>query len=379
MENFVFYSPTEFVFGRQTEAQVGALCTKYGAHKVMVVYGGGSAVRSGLLSRVVGALESQGLQHVELGGVRPNPMDDLVYDGINLARSAGVDFLLAVGGGSVIDTAKSVAAGVPYDGDFWDLYCGKAQVKAALPVGVVLTIPAAGSEASGNAVITKADGLLKLGLRAPELLRPKFAVMNPELTLSLPAYQTAAGIVDMMAHTMERYFGNAQGTMLTDRILEATLLGIMDSARRLLADPNDYDARANIMWGGTMAHSGIGGVGRQEDWSSHALEHELSALYGVTHGAGLAVVFPNWMRYAKQVHPDGQKIRQFEERVTSIDDLVAFWKQLGMPSNLSELGISNPDFDTLVSKLHKNKGQQFGGYIKLSPSDSRKIYEMCLK
>ena len=273
MNNFTFYSPTEFVFGKDTEQKTGELCKRYGASRIMIVYGGGSVVKSGLLDRVKKSLEDEGLEYCELSGVKPNPVDSKVYEGIGLAREYRPDFLLPVGGGSVIDTAKAIAVGYFYEGDFWDFYCGKASPQQALPVGVVLTIPAAGSEGSGNTVITNTETKVKAGLRQPHLLRPKFAVMNPALTVTLPEWQTASGITDMMAHILERYLSNTEDVQIGDRMAEGMLLAIMETAPRVIADPNDYEARANIMWCGTIAHNDTCSLGRQEDWNSHAMEH----------------------------------------------------------------------------------------------------------
>ncbi len=261
MNNFVFWSPTKFVFGRDTESRTGALAREFGGRKVLLVYGGGSVVRSGLLDRVKASLSASGIEWEEMGGIQPNPTDDRVYEGIELVRSRNIDMLIAVGGGSVIDTAKGIACGVPYEGDFWDFYCGKKIVEKALPVGVVLTIPAAGSEGSGNSVITKRDGLIKLSLRTESAFRPKFAVMNPELTFTLPPYQTACGIVDMMVHIMERYFTNTPDVEITDRVAEGVLTAIMEEAPKVMCDPENYEARANIMWSGTLAHNGVCGTG----------------------------------------------------------------------------------------------------------------------
>lgn len=303
MNNFTFWSPTKFVFGRDTESLTGDLVKQFGGKKALIVYGGGSVVRSGLLDRVKKSLDDAGVAWEEMGGICPNPTDDRVYEGIGLVRAHGIDFLLAVGGGSVIDTAKGIACGVPYEGDFWDFYCGKKVVATAMPVGVVLTIPAAGSEGSGNSVITKKDGLIKLSLRTESALRPRFAVMNPELTFTLPPYQTACGIVDMMAHIFERYFSNTPGCETTDRVAEGLLTAIMGEARKVIDSPLDYEARANIMWSSTLAHNGLCGTGRVEDWASHFIEHELSAIYDVAHGAGLAVVNPAWMTYVVRTNP----------------------------------------------------------------------------
>lgn len=390
MNDFIFYSPTEFVFGKNTEERAGALARKHGARKVMVVYGGGSAVRSGLLDRVRQSLQEAGMPWCEMGGVQPNPTDVKVYEGIDLCRREQADSLLAVGGGSVIDTAKAIAAGVPYEGDFWDFYVGKAKVTKALKVAVVLTIPAAGSEGSGNTVITKVETLQKLSLRVPDLLRPVFSIMNPELTYTLPPFQTACGIADMMVHILERYFTNTQGVEISDRLCEGTLTAIIKEAYRLKANPSDYDARANIMWCGTIAHNGTCGVGCEEDWASHFLEHEVSALYGVTHGAGLAVILPAWMTFMAEHHP--KKIAQLACRVFEVPEsdnqeemalaavsrLKHFFRYLGLPVNFKELGIEQPDIPQLVHRLHENKGPLVGNYVKLTPADSEEIYRLAL-
>lgn len=391
MDNFEFYSPTDFVFGKDTEAQTGQLAKRYGASKVLIVYGQGSVKRSGLLDRVMASLSEVGLTYGELSGVKPNPEDGLVREGISKVRREGYDFLLAVGGGSVIDTAKAIALGVPYDGDFWDFYAGRSVAKEAMPVGVVLTIPAAGSEGSGNTVITNTTTGQKISLRCPMVLRPRFAVMNPVLTFTLPPYQTASGICDMMVHIFERYFSNTPETDITDRVAEGVLRSIMCEGRKVMAHPDDYEARANIMWAGTLAHNGVCGTGRVEDWSSHAIEHELSALYHVTHGAGLAVVFPAWLTVVSEtnphravqlavrvldVNPDGLSEREVVEE--GIHRLRRYWKDvLHLPSNLAELGISHPDIDALVHNLHVTKGATFGGYVKLDAVLTRRIYEIC--
>lgn len=393
MNNFVFQSPTEFVFGRDTENQCGDLCKAYGVTKVMIVIGGGSARKSGLLARVEASLNKSGIPYCLLEDIKPNPEDTKVYEGIELARKENIDFILPVGGGSVIDTAKAISAGFNYDGDFWDFYCGKNNVENypnVLPIGVVLTIPAAGSEASGNTVITKTDGMFKLSIRTKAILRPKFAIMNPELTMTLPPYQTAAGIVDMMVHTMERYFSPPQSCEATDRLCEAVLISCINEGPKVIANPNNYEARANIMWLGTMAHNGICGVGRVEDWASHHMEHEISAIYGVTHGAGLSVMVPAWMTFVMK--KDVTKIAQFARRVFGVEGnndevvateginrLKAFWKSIGMPVTMKELGIDNPDIDALVAKLHVNKGDKIGGYVSLSMEDCRNIYEIASK
>lgn len=400
MNNFTFYSPTEFCFGRDTHQHVGQLCLKHGATRVMIVYGGGSAVRSGLLAQVCQSLDEAGIPHIQLGGVRPNPTDAKVYESIALAREFQPDFLLAVGGGSVIDNAKATAAGYYYEGDFWDFYIGRAKVTRALPVGVVLTIPAAGSEGSGNTVITREATQQKLGLREPMLLRPKFAIMNPELTMTLPAWQTACGIADMMAHILERYLSNTPDVQIGDRMAEGILLALLDVAPKVMANPRDYEARANVMWCGTIAHNDTCSLGRQEDWNSHAMEHEMSALYDVTHGAGLAVIFPAFLQFMSKANP--HKVAQLAHRVfgvptTSEDiqslsreeqELVAaqgaaclrsfFHDVLQLPVTFSQLGIDHPDLELMNQRLHKNKGDVMPGYLPLDASTTMEIYKMAL-
>ena len=388
MNDFVFYSPTEFVFGKDTENQVGALVKKQKVNKVMIVYGGGSVVRSGLLNRVEHSLQDAGIEYCLFGGVQPNPIDTKVYEGIELCRKEKVELMLAVGGGSVIDTAKAIAAGVPYNGDFWDFFTGKAKVTKALKVAVVLTIPAAGSEGSGNSVITKVEELQKLSLRVPELLRPVFSIMNPELTYTLPPYQTACGVADMMAHIMERYFTNTKEVEIGDRLCEGTLLSIIKEAPVAMKEPENYGAHANLMWAGNIAHNGTCGVGCEEDWASHFLEHEISAIYDVTHGAGLAVIFPAWMTW--MVNHNVDKIAQYAVRVWGVpetDDkkqtaiegitrLKIFFKSIGLPVTFSELGIENPDIPRLVNSLHRNKGEFVGNYVKLTCKDTEEIYRI---
>ena len=391
MDNFTYYSPTLFEFGRGAEEKVGMMTYLTGATKVMIVYGRNYAKKNGLISRISNSLNTLGIEHVELGGVQPNPTDELVYEGIKLARAKKIDGLLAVGGGSVIDTAKAIAAGVPYKGDFWDFFSGKAQVEEALPVGVILTIPGSGSEGSGNCVITKTDGAVKLSLRTDSILKPRFAIMNPEMTSSLSAKQTAIGVVDMMVHIMERYFSITTRVEVTDRLAEGLLMALMTEAPKALADPSDYQARANIEWAGTLAHNGLVGCGRREDWVSHFMEHEISALYpDVAHGAGLAVVLPAWMSF--MAHHKPSKVAQLGRRIFGVDvrddrsaaiETVAslrayFTAVLRMPTTFKALGIENPDIDTLVAKLHENKGETIGGYYMLTAADTRQIYELML-
>ena len=385
MIDFNYWAPTRYTFGKGAELNVGTEARRENMTKVLLVYGQGSVIRSGLLDRVKKALDEAQVAYVELGGVQPNPFDDLVYKGIEMVRENGCDGVIAVGGGSVIDTAKAIAGGALYDGDFWDFYVGKAKMEKALSVGVILTIPAAGSEGSGNSVITKRDGMHKISVRTDHVLRPKFSLLNPEVTFTLPPYQTAAGIVDMMAHIFERYYSPTEDVETTDRLAEGLLRAIIAMAPRVMADPSDYQARANIMWAGTQAHNDSCGIGRVQDWASHGLEHELSALYGVTHGAGLAVVNPAWMTYAAKTKP--AKIAQMARRVFDVVDeddtraalegikrLKDFYKSIGMPVTLAELGVKDPDIDALVKNVHVNKGTPFGAYINLYPEDTRKIY-----
>lgn len=392
MNNFTFFSPTKFVFGRGVESRTGELCKQFGGTKVLLVYGGGSVVKSGLLGRVEASLTEAGIKYVEFGGIQPNPIDTKVYEGIELVRKEGIDFILPVGGGSAIDTAKAIAVGVPYQGDFWDFYVGKAKVTSALPVATVLTIPAAGSEGSGDSVITKTDGMNKLGLGS-EHMRPKFSIMNPEITMTLPANQTAYGIVDMMAHIFERYFTNTREVEVTDRVAEGLLIAIINEAKKVMADPQNYEARANIMWSGTIAHNGLCGVGRQEDWMTHCMEHEVSGLNDkVAHGAGLAVIFPAWMTFMAKHNP--YKGAQLAERVfgieakgteeeralKGIEKLKEFFVgTLKMPKTLRELGFEAKDIDELVRKFHQNNGETVEGvYYTMTKEVTRAIYEIAL-
>lgn len=390
MDNFTYWAPTRYVFGRGAENEAGKMAVQFLTKRVLLVYGMGSVVRSGLLDRVKACLTAEGIEFEELGGIEPNPTDTKVYEGIALCREKEIGSLLAVGGGSAIDTAKAIAAGVPYEGDFWDFWAGKRVVEQALPVGVVLTIPAAGSEGSGNSVITRIDGMHKISLRTDWALRPKFALMNPELTFTLPPFQTACGIADMMAHIMERYFSPTPDVEITDRVAEGVLTAIIEEAPKVMADPENYQARANIMWSGTLAHNGICGTGRREDWVSHFMEHEISAVYGVAHGAGLAVVFPAWLTFMAGYRPG--KIAQFARRVMGvtptadehadamegISRLRAFYASLGLPVNMAQLGIENPDIPLMVNKLHENKGETFGGYMTLTRLETPEIYKLML-
>ncbi len=386
MNNFNFYSPTEFVFGRGRETECGEYVKKYGGSKVLLHYGGQSAKKSGLLDKVTASLKNSGIDYCELGGVQPNPRDSLVYKGIELARAEKVDLILAVGGGSVIDSSKAIALGVPYEGDFWDMYSG-TPVKKALPVGTVLTIAAAGSEGSANSVITREEGKIKRGT-SWDVLRPKFSIMDPELTQTLPAYQTACGATDIMAHVFERYFTNTKEVEITDRLCEAVLLTILKEAPRVIANPDNYDARANIMWAGMIAHNNILGVGREQDWASHNIEHQLSALYDVAHGAGLAVIMPAWMEFVYK--HDVMRFCQVATRVfgcnmdfanpentakAGIKAFRRFLHDIGMPINFAELGAKEEDIPTLVKMLEAGYGT-VGGFVKLSSADAEQIYRI---
>lgn len=387
MIDFSYCSPTRYIFGRGVESQVGELTAAMGVKKVLVVSGHGSARRSGLLDRVLVSVAAAGVKTLELTGIDPNPTDDRVYEGIEICRREGVDGVVAVGGGSAIDTAKAIAGGVLYDGDFWDFYEGKAVMEQALPIGVVLTIPAAGSEGSGNSVITRKSDMKKISLRTDMALRPKFAILNPELTFTLPPFQVASGIADMMAHIMERYFSPTDDCETTDRVAEGLIKAIITEAPRTMSAPTDYQPRANIMWAGTLAHNGVCGCGRVEDWVSHFMEHEISAVYGVTHGAGLAVVFPAWMTFMTQHKPE--RVAQFARRVFDVkesDDraaamegvacLKSFYSSIGLPVSFAGLGIDQPDIDLLVKRLHANKGEVIGGYYRLTQADTYEIYKI---
>lgn len=389
MNNFTFYSPTYFVFGKNTENEAGQYVKRFGGTKVLIHFGGGSVVRSGLLNRVKASLDKEEIKYVELGGVMPNPRSGLVYQGIDLCKKEGVDFILAVGGGSAIDSAKAIAAGVKYEGDFWDFYEGK-RVEDALKVGTVLTIAAAGSEGSGDSVITLEEGMLKRGAGG-EALRPVFSILNPELTQTLPAYQTGAGSADIMAHVFERYFTNTKEVEITDRLCEAVLQTMVKEVPRVIADPNNYEARANIMWAGMVAHNNLVGVGRDQDWASHGIEHELSALYDVAHGAGLAVIFPAWMTYVMK--QDVNRFAQLavrlwgcsmnfanpeETALEGIKRLKQFFTSIGMPITFKELGAKEEDIPKMVEKIGLGEDGTMGCFVKLKATDVEKIYRLAL-
>ncbi len=390
MENFEFVSPTHFVFGKAAEEKVGPMLAERGAKKVLLTFGGQSARKSGLIDRVEASLSAAGVEFVELGGVRANPEIGLVREGVAICKEQGIDWVLAVGGGSVIDSAKATALGACYDGDVWDFYETKQDPEGVLPIAVVLTIPAAGSEGSKNSVISNDELGRKTGYGRNEM-RPKIAFMNPELTFTLPAYQTAAGITDMYCHLLERFFDDVGNVPVTDNLNMSLMKTIRAEAPRVLVDPENYDARANIMWAGMLCHQGLAGMGRHEDWATHGLEHELSALNtSITHGAGLAVMFPAWMEYVYSENP--QRFIQYGAEVfglvptgdvdadayNAIDATRAFFASLGMPTTLDELGVHEEDIEKMIPTLRANKGEVFGSFMKLTMDDAREIYKIAL-
>ena len=387
MNNFSFYSPTFFVFGKERENEAGKYVKRFGGTRVLIHFGSGSVIKSGLLDRVKTSLSAENIFFTELGGVVPNPRSGLVYKGIEICKTEKIDFILAVGGGSAIDSAKAIALGALYEGDFWDYYCGK-RIERALPVATILTISAAGSEGSMGSVITHENGMLKRAANH-DVMRPVFSILNPELTASLPDYQIACGITDMMAHVMERYFTNTQNVEITDRLSEAILLTVLNEAPKALAT-RDYDALANIMWAGMVAHNDTCGVGRDSDWSSHQMEHELSGLYDVAHGAGLAVMFPAWMKYV--MNHDVMRFAQFAVRVwgcemdfqnpektalQGIERYEQFVSSIGMPIRFSQLGAKPEDIHTLVKTMGLGENT-LGSFVKLTEEDVRKIYELAV-
>ncbi|MHC1785505.1 MAG: iron-containing alcohol dehydrogenase [Christensenellales bacterium] len=391
MLNFDLYTPARIVFGRGTQQQIGKLLKPH-ATKVLLHYGGGSIKRSGLYDQVIQSLHENGIQYVELGGVKPNPRLDLVHEGIALCRAQGVDLILAVGGGSAIDSAKAIAMGVYLDHDVWDVYEQQLPVERALPVAIILTIPAAGSESSGDTVITKEETQRKYGYGSPKL-RPLVSIMNPELFFTLPKDQIANGVADMMSHVFERYFTNTLHTDLTDSLCEAVLKTIIKNAPKLMQDPKDYDSWAEIGFSGTVAHNGLVGMGREQDWACHGIEHELSAHYDVAHGAGLAVLTPAWMQYVHATNPD--MFVQFAVNVMGVEGsfrdqeaiiqegiarLRQFYRVMGLPQTLRELGI---DSGKLTEMAQKATGFAFGtedpigGLKKLNWQDVEQIYLLC--
>jgi alcohol dehydrogenase YqhD (iron-dependent ADH family) len=397
MNDFIFQSPTRFVFGRGYADKVGEEVAALGAKRVLLVYGGGSVVRTGLLARVTASLEAAGVTHAELSGVRPNPEVNQVRKGIELARAEKVDLVLAVGGGSAIDCSKAIAFGTPYQGDVWDFFSRKAAIGDCLPVACVLTIPAAGSEASASCVISNDSLNLKRGVNG-DVFRPRVAILDPEVTFTLPQYQTAAGAVDIICHICERFFSSAGPVPVTDNISCGIIRAVIDAATTVTENPRDYDARATIMWSGTLAHNDLCGCGRASapekragGWESHGLEHEISAHRPeVTHGAGLAVILPAWMRYVWpanterfltfaqgvfDVEPVDETDEAIEDAITyAIDELQRFFVGLGMPRTLADLGLQPAEIDGWLETLRQNKGERFGELAPLTMDDARKIY-----
>ena len=391
MRDFNYYAPTEVVFGKQSEEQVAHLVKKYGGSKVLVHYGGQSAKRSGLLDKICNLLQKEGIDYVMLGGVVPNPRLSLAQQGIELCRNESVDFILAVGGGSVIDSSKCIAYGVGFEGNVWDIYLGKATPTTMLPVAAVLTIPAAGSEMSESSVITNEDGDVKLGY-SNNLSRPKFAIMNPERTFTLPPYQTAAGVTDMMMHTMERYFTKDDDMDLTTDLAEAALRSMKDAIFAVLKNPEDYRYRTQIMWGGSLMHNGLTGCGVSDDWATHQLEHELSGMFDVTHGAGLAAVWPSWARYV--MYENLSRFVRFAVNVMGvpndftdpettalkgIEAMERFYHAIGMPINIKELigrEITDGEIKEMVRKCSRDNTHTCGCLKVLKAEDMETIYQM---
>ena len=387
MQNFVYYTPTKVVFGKGAEEQTGALVREQGCSRALVVYGSGSAVKSGLLGRVLASLDGAGVAHAELGGVVPNPRLSKVREGVRLAQEFKADFVLAVGGGSVIDTCKAIGYGLAYEGDVWDFYCGKAVPAATYPVGSVLTIAAAGSEMSDSSVITNEEGGLKRGCNS-DVCRPRFAVMDPELTYTLPAYQTASGATDIMMHTMERYFTTIPDLELTDELAEGLMRRVMACAHILKDDPRDYAARADLMWASSLSHNGLTGCGGVKDFACHQLEHELGGMFDCAHGAGLAAIWPTWARYV--LDTKSQRFAKFAVRVMGVepgaDDAATaergiravedFYRSIKMPTSIRELGIELTDaqIDELALKCTFFGKRQIGNFRKLGGEDIKKIY-----
>lgn len=384
MENFKYENQTKIIFGKGTENDVGSLVKEYGSN-VLLHYGGGSIKRTGLHARVVKSLKAAGVNIFELSGVVPNPRLSLVYEGIEIVRENKIDFILAVGGGSVIDSAKAIGIGALYPGDVWDFFTRKAKVEATIPVGVILTIPAAGSESSTSSVITKEEGWYKRAVGSP-VMRPKFAIMNPELTLTLTQYQTACGIADMLSHVFERYFTNTKHVDYTDELCEATMRSIIKHALMVTNNPNDYNVRSEIMWEATMAHNGLLGVGREEDWASHAIEHELSGIYDIAHGAGLAIVFPAWMKYV--YNHDKDRFVRFANKVfgvsvevdmdktinKGIEELENFFEKIGLKTKLKDVKIDRLRFEEIAKKA--TESGPIGRFVKLTEKDVLEILNL---
>ena len=391
MKDFNFYAPTEVVFGKQSEEQVAQLVKRYGGKKVLIHYGGQSAKRSGLLDKMEALLKEAGIPYVMLGGVVPTPRLSLVREGIELCRKEQVDFILAVGGGSVIDSAKAIGYGVPYEGDVWDFWLGKDAPKACLPIGAVLTIPAAGSEMSNSCVISNEETGLKLGINS-NLCRCRFCIMNPERTFTLPPYQTAAGATDIMMHTMERYFTVHEDMTLTDGIAEALMRTVKDCVFDVLRDPEDYRARAQIMWAGSLSHNDLTECGTCKDFATHKLEHELSAMFDVTHGAGLAAIWSSWARFVLPGHES--RFARFAVNVMGVDNdftnpertalkgieaMEQFYHAIGMPVGVKELigrTLTDDEIKELARKASRDGKLKLGNIRVLERPDMEEVFRL---
>jgi alcohol dehydrogenase YqhD (iron-dependent ADH family) len=387
MDNFIFQNPTKIIFGKDAENEVGKEVSNY-SKKILLHYGGGSIKKTGLYDRVIASLKEEKIEYIELSGVKPNPRLSLVKQGIKICRDNDINFILAIGGGSVIDSSKAIAFGVLYDGDVWDLFLGKAVVKKALPLGTILTIPAAGSESSTGCVITNEEGGFKRAVNS-ELIYPRFSILNPELAFTLPKYQVACGVTDILSHLMERYFTNTKNVELMDRLIESTMKTVINNIPIILKQNDNYDAWAEIMWSGTIAHNNLLDTGRVGDWASHDIEHELSGIYDVAHGAGLSVIFPAWMKYVYT--QDVNRFAQFATRVWNVENsfwsaertalegigkLQNFLKSIEMPSNLTQLGINDDRLEEMADKCTKSDTTTVGNFVKLGKTDVSNVLKL---
>jgi alcohol dehydrogenase len=385
MNNFYYYNPTKLLFGKDSVSQIKDYIPK-DVNKVLLHYGKDSIKKSGLYNEIIEILNNNKIEVVELSGVTPNPKLSLVKEGIEICKNENIDFILAVGGGSVIDSSKAIAAGVCYENDVWELFTQDIELQKSLPLGVILTLPATGSESSSATIITNEKTLQKLGLEN-DLLRPQFAVLNPELTLTLPNKQTFAGVVDILSHVMERYFTNTNNVELTDNLCEGTMRTVIDNGYKLLQNPHNYEARAEIMLSGTIAHSGILGLGREEDWASHRIGHEITALYGTTHGITLSIVLPSWMKYVYKENIG--RFARFAKHVFDVDDsgktdeeiallgiekFEEFLRDINVPTSLKDEGIPYDNFDVIAKKC--TRSGHVGRFLKLYTEDVVKILEM---
>ena len=391
MINFQYENPAKIIFGKGVIAKVGEEAKRYGAVKVLLVAGGGSIKRNGVYAQVVESLGKAGIDYCELWGIQPNPLLDKVEEGARICRSQGINFVLAVGGGSVIDTAKAIGVAASNEGNVWDYYMGiRSTIDHCLPIGVVLTIPAAGSETSYASVITNSDGNFKRGIH-DNIIIPKFAIMDPQTTYSLSQYQMVCGLSDILAHLMERYFTNVEGTELTDRMIEAVCVTVINNALKALKNPTDYDTRAEIMLAATFAHNNSLDCGRIGDWGSHNVEHELSGSYNIAHGAGLSIIFPAWMKYVWKTNP--ARFVNFGKNVwgntsdtndteicveQTIHRLEDWYKQLGLPTRLSDIGIDDSQFETMANRALKNRESGIGQFVKLKKDDIISIFKLAL-